>query len=148
MGLLDLCKYGPDRGLDYYAAGLAGILRGVRRGASSTHAYTKEVRRALETLVFNVWNDPWEFLDAISEANTPRDIYRVECRRCFAELLRALLRRFREKAENLPAGARIRLMNMIVSAIAEMARYHLPPKGEEIFKSCFLSNNSSGGEVQ
>ncbi|MCE4618727.1 MAG: hypothetical protein F7C37_04715 [Desulfurococcales archaeon] len=146
MELLELCKYDPGRGLDYYVAGLAGILRGARRGASSTHAYTKEVRKALETLVFGVWSDPWEFIDAIVEANIPRDLQKTECRKCFAELLKALLRKFREKADSLPAGARIRLMNMIVSAIAEMARYSLPPAGDKIFELCFLSNKNLGGE--
>ena len=129
----ELCKYKPDRGIEYYASGLAGILRGLLGPHQpSSHAYAKEVRKALETLVFSVWDRAHEYIDVIAESNIPENLYSIKGRECFKELLAGLLRRFYETTRDMPVGARIKLMNMVISAIVEMARYSLPPVGEEI----------------
>lgn len=151
-----MCKYSPDRGVDYYTSGLAGILKVVvGPGKESTHVYTKEVRRVLETLVFSIWDRSNEYIPVITEANIPDSIRSDRVRECFKELLIGLMKRFKETAEDLPIGSRIRLMNMVVSAIAEMARHgSLPPVGEEIIShvfpksSQFVSQILEGGENQ
>ena len=150
----ELCKYKPGREIDYYASGLAGILRVVvGPGRESTHAYVKEVRRALETLVFSIW-DKEEYIPIVAEANVPDSIRSSKAKTCFKDLLEALLRRFKETTNDLPIGSRIRLMNMTVAAIAEMARWDkIPPAGEKI-KSCVFSqspqssSSSSESEVE
>ena len=141
---LEVCKYRPDRGVDYYASGLAGILRVVvGPGRDSTHAYVKEVRRALETLVFSIWDRSDEYIPVVAEANIPDSLRSARARDCFRELLIGLMRRFRESTSDLPIGSRIRLMNMTISAIAEMARYgRLPPVGEEIVSIVFSKSGS------
>lgn len=144
---IDMCKYTPDRGVDYYASGLASILRiAVGPGQTSTHAYVKEVRKALETLVFSVWDRADEYILPIAEANIPDNLRSLRARECFRELLVGLLRRFHETADDIPVGARIRLMNMVIAGIAEMARHTLPPVGDKI-KSCVFpkSEFSSSG---
>lgn len=153
-GVEELCRYSPDRGIDYYVSGLAGILRVVvGPGKTSTHAYVKEVRKALETLVFSVWDRSDEYIPVVAESNIPDTIHSNKVKECFRELLIALLRRFRETTADLPIGSRIRLMNMTVSAIAEMAkRGKLPPVGEKIINHVFskssqsVSQNLEGGE--
>ncbi len=141
----ELCKYSPDRGVDYYASGLAGILnRVVGSGQTSTHAYVKEVRRAMETLVFSVWEKAEEYIPVLAEANIPEIIYSMKGRECYKELLTGLLRRFRETTEDIPIGARIRLMNIVISSIAEMARYNVPPVGELVQSQVF----SKPGQTQ
>ncbi|MCE4624267.1 MAG: hypothetical protein F7C35_00170 [Desulfurococcales archaeon] len=142
----DPCKYSPERGVDYYAAGLAGLLRViVGSGQRSTHAYVKDVRKALETLVFTVWDKYEEYLDVIAESNIPDSLRSPKARECFRDLLVGLLRRFRETADSVPIGARIRLMNMVISAIAEMARYNLPPTGVMIKNYVFSRKDESEG---
>lgn len=144
MSAPDMCRYSPGRELDYYASGLAGILRvvGAQRGGSSTHAYTKEVRRALETLVYIIWDRHEECIDSVVGANIPPELRSTSARTCFAELLKGLLKKFRETAEKLPVGARIKLMNMVIAAIAEMARYNLPPAGARIKELVFSKTPS------
>lgn len=146
----DLCRYNPERGIDYYASGLAAVLRAVvGPGKESTHAYVKEVRKALETLVFSVWDKSDEYIPVVAEANIPVPIRSSRLKECFRDLLIGLLRRFRETTDVLPIGSRIRLMNMTISAIAEMARRgKLPPVGDEILTYVFskpdhLNLNSS-----
>lgn len=142
---LDLCRYSPERGVDYYAGGLAAMLRvAVGPGRGSTHTYVKEVRRALETLVFSVWDRSDEYIPVIAESNVPDSIRSPRARECFRELLVGLLKRFRETTGDLPIGSRIRLMNMTISAIAEMARWgNLPPWGREIISRFFSKQSSS-----
>lgn len=139
MSSQDPCKYSPDRGLDYYASGLAAVMRAVvGMGKESTHAYVKEIRKALETLVFSVWDRSDEYISVVAEANIPTTIRGPRLKECFKELLIGLLRRFRETTDDLPIGSRIRLMNMTISAIAEMARWgRLPPVGDEILSYVF-----------
>ena len=154
MSMMELCKYSPDRGMDYYTSGLAGILRKVvGAGKESTHAYVKEVRRALETLVFSVWDRSDEYIPVVAESNIPGSICSSSVRECFKELLIGLLKRFRETTDDLPIGSRIRLMNMTISAIAEMARWgNLPPVVEETLSQIFSrspkseSTSTDGGE--
>ena len=142
---IELCRYSPDRGIEYYASGLAGILRRVvGPGQTSTHAYVKEVRRAMETLVFSVWEKAEEYIPVLAEAHIPNSIYSTKGRECFKELLAGLLRRFRETTEDIPIGARIRLMNIVISSVAEMARYNVPPVGELILSQVF----SKPGQTQ
>ncbi len=123
MGEINICKYSPDRELDYYAAGLAGIMGpiGWNRGGS-TYAYTKEVRKALETLMYTVWDIYEEYLESIVRSNIPNELRSNTARECFAELLKGLVKRFRETTDKLPAGARIKLMNMVIASIAETAQ--------------------------
>ena len=139
MSELDLCRYRPERGIDYYTSGLAGILRVVvGAGKESTHAYVKEVRRALETLVFSVWDRSEEYIPVVAEANIPDSIRSSRARECFKELLIGLMKKFKETTSDLPIGSRIRLMNMTISAIAEMARWgRISPAAEEILSSVF-----------
>ncbi len=145
MSELEVCRYSPSRGIDYYAAGLAGILQVVvGPGKGSTHAYVKEVRKALETLVFSVWDRSDEYIPIAAEANTPDSIRSPKARDCFKQLLVGLLKRFKESTGDLPIGARIRLMNMTISAIAEMARRgSIPPAGKEIVSHVFSKSSSS-----
>lgn len=144
----DLCKYDPGRGVDYYAGALAGILGSiVGHGQDrSTHAYVKEVRKALETLVFMVWDRYEEYIPVTAESNVPDRITSKKGRECFANLLVGLLRRFRETTRDLPIGARIRLMNMTLAAIAEMARYNkIPPVGREVASYIFSKQGPEQG---
>ena len=145
MSKLDLCIYRSDRGIDYYVSGIAGILRVVvGTGKQSTHAYVKEVRRALETLVFSIWDRSDEYIPVVAEANIPDAIRSSKARECFKELLIGLMKKFKETTNDLPIGSRIRLMNMTVSAIAEMARTgKLPPVGEEIASHVFPKPSQS-----
>ena len=151
MGEVDICRYSPDRELDYYAAGLAGIMGyiGWRRGGS-TYAYTKEVRKALETLVYMVWDKYEEYLESIARSNIPDELRSNVARECFAELLKGLLKRFRETTDKLPVGARIRLMNMVLAGIAEMAQgpiESLPPAGTKI-RDFVFSKHAPGPELE
>lgn len=146
----DLCKYDSARGVDYYAGALAGILGAiVGRGQDrSTHAYVKEVRRALETLVFMVWDRYEEYIPVIAESNVPDKIISKKGRECFVNLLVGLLRRFRETTRDLPIGARIRLMNMTLAAIAEMARYNkIPPVGRQVASYIFFKQGPDQGHA-
>ena len=141
----DICKYSPDRGIDYYASGLAAILKVViGPGRPSTHVYVKEIRRALTTLVHVIWDRSDEYIPVVAEANIPAEIQSRKLRECFKELLTGLLKRFRETAGDLPMGARIRLMNMTISGIAEMARRGIStPVGEDILKFVFFPASPS-----
>jgi len=147
MSELDLCAYRPDRGIDYYTSGLAGILKVVVGvGRESTHAYVKEIRRALETLVFSIWDRSDEYIPIVAEANIPDTIRNSKARECFKKLLIGLMKRFKESTSDLPIGSRIRLMNMTISAIAEMARTgRLSPVGEEVISNIFPRSLSSSG---
>ena len=146
---LDVCKYNPDRGVDYYASGLAAILKVVvGAGKPSTHAYVSEIRRAMDTLVFSIWDRSDEYIPVVAEANIPTGIRSQKVKECFKELLVGLLKRFKETTDDLPIGARIRLMNMTIAGIAEMARRGIStPVGEEIYKIVF-SNSGSSPESQ
>jgi len=148
----DLCRYKPDRGLDYYASGLAGILRVVvGPGRTSTHAYIKEVRDALQALVFSAWDRADELIPIIAESNIPDEAYSSGVRACFRGLLEGLLKRFKEDTDAVPMGARIKLMNMTLRAITEMASGgKLPPVGEKIVSAIFSSksNPSSNNPLQ
>ncbi len=139
MNELDLCMYKPDRGIDYYASGIAGILKVVVGvGKQSTHAYVKEVRKALETLVFSIWDKSDEYIPVVAEANIPDSIRSSKARECFKELLIGLMKKFKETTNDIPIGSRIRLMNMAISAIAETARSgRLSPVGEKIVSHVF-----------
>ena len=139
MSELDICKYNPDRGIDYYASGLSAILKVVvGSGKSSTHAYVSEVRKAMDTLVFSIWDKSEEYIPLVAEANIPISIRSQRARECFKEMLVGLLKRFKETTEDLPIGARIRLMNMTIAGIAEMARRGVKtPVGERIIKIVF-----------
>jgi len=149
---IDPCKPSPDRGLEYYASGLSAILRVVvGSGASSTHAYVKDIREALEALVYMAWNNP-EVIPMIASANVPSEIYSEKMRNCYIELLTGLLEKFREVGNNLAPGLRIRLMNMVIRSISENARSGTKtPVGEIIldFLGISKSNSStgSGGET-
>ena len=80
-----------------------------------------------------MWDRSEEYIPLVAESNIPNSIYSKKARECFRELLVGLLKRFRESTADLPIGSRIRLMNMTISAIAEMARSgRLSPFGEEI----------------
>jgi len=143
---ISICGYSPDRGIDYYASGLAGILREVVGPEQrSTHTYVKEVRKALEVLVFTAWDKAEEYIPILAESNIPDSIRSARARECFKELLIGLLRRFRETSDRIPIGARIKLMNMIITSIAEMARYGPPQAGERIVSYVFSSSESSHG---
>ncbi|MCE4601382.1 MAG: hypothetical protein F7C38_07490 [Desulfurococcales archaeon] len=146
---LDICKYSPDRGVDHYASGLAAILKVVvGPGKPSTHAYVSEIRRAMHTLVFSIWDRSDEYVLVVAEANIPTGIRSPKMKECFKELLVGLLKRFKETTDDLPIGARIRLMNMTIAGIAEMARRGVSaPVGEEIYKFIF-SNSGSSPESQ
>ena len=147
--MVDACEYSPSRGIDYYASALAGMLRViVGSGQRSTHAYTKEVRKALETLVFDTWDKADEYIPIVAEANIPGEIRSVKARECFRDLLIGLMKRFHETADSMPVGARIRLMNMVMSSIAEMARYTLPPTGEQIISHVFSKPETSPNPVE
>lgn len=149
----DVCKPTPDRGIDHYASGIATIMRivvGAREG--STHAYVKDVREALETLVFVTWNKPKELIPIIAASNIPSEIYSEKLRLCFKDLLTGLLLKFRDIGDDLSVGSRIRLMNIIVRAVAENARSGIEtPVGKSILD--FLNTNQtqtqheSGGET-
>lgn len=143
MSELDVCKYNPDQGIDYYASGLSAILKVVvGPGKSSTHAYVSEVRKALDTLVFSIWDKSEEYIPLVAEANIPISIRSQRARECFKEMLVGLLKRFKETTEDLPIGARIRLMNMTIAGIAEMARRGVKaPVGERIIKIVFPHSN-------
>jgi len=147
---LELCRYQPDRGVDYYAGCLAGLLKvAVGPHRESTHAYVKEVRKAMETLVFSIWDNSDEFIRVVAEANIPSTLQSGRARECFKELLIGLLKKFRETTDNIPIGSRIRLMNMVISAIAEMARRGtVPPEGQNVLSNIFSSKKSDveGGE--
>ena len=150
MNGLELCRYEPNKGVDYYAGCLAGLLNWfVGSYKKSTHAYVKEVRKALETLVFSIWDKSDEYIPIVAGANIPDAIQVGRFRECFKELLVGLMRRFKETTENIPIGSRIRLMNMVISAIAEMARRGtIPPEGQNVLSNIFSSKKSDveGGE--
>ncbi len=150
MGEVDICRYKPDRDLDYYASGLAAMMWqvGRERGGGSTYVYTKDVRKALETLVFMVWDNYEEYLESIARANIPDELRSEVAKECFAELLKGLMRRFRETTDKLPVGARIRLMNTILSGIAQAARgprENLPPVARQISELVFAKRSEEGG---
>lgn len=139
------CMYEASRGINYYTERLAAIMRyvGRKRGGLSTYAYTKEVRRALEILVYSAWDNASEFIPEIARAHVPGELRSRVNRECFAGLLEGLLRKFRDEASDLPMGARIQLMNMILSSIAEMARYNLPPGGDKLYNMLFSKPKST-----
>ncbi len=150
VDLRRLCEYDPSRDISYYTERLAAFMRvvGSSRG-ESTHAYTKEIRRALEALVYSVWDKSSDFLKDIARSQIPDELRAGELRECYALLLEGLLRRFSEVSTDMPIGSRILLMNMILSSIAEMARYSLPPGGEEFLDHVFSSiskKKREGGE--
>ena len=150
VNLRRLCEYDPSRDVSYYTERLAAFMRFVasKRG-ESTHAYTKEIRRALEALVYSAWDKSNDFLRDIARSQVPDELRASELRECYALLLEGLLRRFREISADLPIGSRILLMNMILSSIAEMARYSLPPGGEKFLNYVFSSiskKKREGGE--
>ncbi len=138
--MLEECRYDPSRGIDYYSERLAALMKyvGNKRGATSTHVYTKEIRRALETLLFTVWDKADEYIPELARAYVPEELY-GQARECYTLLLEGLLKRFKETTENLPMGAKIQLMNMLLSSIAEMARYNLPPGGKDLLSLIFSS---------
>ena len=147
---LDICRYNPDRGVDYYASGLAAILKVVVGPSKpSTHAYVSEIRRAMNTLVFSLWDRSDEYIPVIAEANIPTGIQSPKMKECFKELLVGLLKRFKETTDDLPIGARIRLMNMTIAGIAEMARRGVNTSvGEEIYNVVFSNSGSFSSESQ
>lgn len=143
------CMYEPSRGISYYAERLAAIMQfvGRTRGGLSTHAFTKEIRRAMEALVYIVWDKAEDFIPKIARANVPSELRSKTARECFALLLEGLLKRFRDEASDLPMGSRIQLMNMLISSIAEMARYSLPPGASE-FRSRIFSKSEPDSESE
>lgn len=145
-----MCEYDPSRNISYYSERLAAFMRLVseERGIS-TYAYTKEIRRALEALVYSAWDKADDFLKDIARSQIPDELEAGKLRECYALLLEGLLRRFREVTEDLPIGSRILLMNMIISSIAEMARHNLPPEGKiflDYVFSSFSRKKRKGGE--
>ncbi|HEU97922.1 MAG TPA: hypothetical protein ENO36_03605 [Fervidicoccus fontis] len=151
---IEICKYTPERELDYYTSGIASIMRVIRKGESSTYAYVKEVRRALETLVFDIWDKADSYIFTLASSNMPDEIRSNKLRDCFMELSMGLMRKFYETTKDLPIGARIKLMNMIISSIAEMSK-HSPPQFwndliskffEPKLSNSFGSSNQSSGE--
>ncbi|PLJ78587.1 MAG: hypothetical protein B7L53_01185 [Thermofilum sp. NZ13] len=148
---VELCGYKPDRFLSYYVSALSGILGPLRHGEKSTHAYVKEVRKALEELLFSFWDKADEMIPIIADSNIPDDLKSPEARKCFRELIAGMLTRFREVGDKLPIGARIRLMNMITAALANIARSkQLSPVGKEIADTFFKpkSDKESEGEAE
>lgn len=148
--VIDECRYDASRGINYYTERLAAIMQlvgGAIRGGTSTHVYTKEIRRAMEALVYAAWDRAEELIPDIARAHVPAELASKTARECFANLLEGLLKRFREEASDLPMGARIQLMNMLLSSIAEMARYGLPPGGSQ-FKSLVFPKSESMHESQ
>ena len=142
------CEYDPSRRISYYTERLAGLMRVVARSrGQSTYAYTKEIRRALEALVYVAWNKSEEFLRDIARSQIPIELRAGDLRECYALLLEGLLRKFREEASDLPMGSRILLMNMLLSSISEMAQYNLPPGGREFLNHVFssFSHKPEGG---
>jgi len=138
---VDPCKPTPDRDIDYYASGIATIMRIVVGGGNeSTHAYVKDVRKALETLVYIAWNKSRELIPLIAASNIPSEIYSEKLRLCYRDLLTGLLERFREIGDDLSVGSRIKLMNIIIRAMAENARSGIEtPVGKSILD--FLNIN-------
>ncbi|MCC6010534.1 MAG: hypothetical protein GU361_06280 [Desulfurococcales archaeon] len=144
---LELCKYDRSRDLDYYVSNVAIIVGRVRGVGRSTHAYVKELRKALQTLVFSAWGKT-ELIPIIAKSNVPDDIYSNQARECFEDLLKSILIRFYELTKEMPAGARIRLMNMLIDAVAETASRPsvYTPVGKEIINAFFSSHSEFGGE--
>lgn len=137
--MIDKCRYDSSRSINYYTERLAGLMSvvGQRRGGRSTHAYTKEVRRALETLVIYAWGKD-ELIPEIARAHIPDELRSRVARECFASLLEGLLRKFVEASKDISVGSRIELMNIVVSSIAEMAMHRLfPPYVEQFLSEVF-----------
>ena len=143
-----LCSPDPSRGIDYYLARLSGIMKFVGaslRRSRSTHAYTKEIRRSLESLVYHYWDRREEMIPIIARSMVPEELASRDARSCFTMLLESLLREFSEKAKDLSIGSRIELVNILIAALAEMARGELPPEGQEVYKVLF-ERGREGGE--
>lgn len=140
------CGYDPSLGIDYYTERLAALMRLVSRNRSqSTYAYTKEIRRALETLVYVAWDKPDDLLRDISMSQIPGELISNALKTCFSSLLEGFLKKFHETAKDLSMGSRILLMNMLLSSIAEMGQGSLPEGGEK-FLNCIFSSLKSKNE--
>jgi len=144
--LYGLCAYDDSRDVDYFVDKLAlimGFIAKKYRNRGSTYAYTKEIRNAMQKLLLLKSGEEDSFISQIAKAYVPEELYSSKNRKCFSMLLEGLMRSFTKKTKDMSIGSKIQLMNITLSAIAEIAStYSLDKQGSDFLNKFFSSSSS------
>ena len=119
MDIEEICKEPLPENLDQIVYKLGTLLKIVKSGAESTHAVTKEIRRVLESII--EYDEDIDVSKVFSEALVPLEVYSPKMRKCYVDLVKKLVEKVIETTKNLSIGSKIKLINIIIKAIDNIA---------------------------